>query len=1068
MEGGNYGIILSNKLQPPGIKTKTLRRRRLLNVISRNLDKKLVLLCAGAGYGKTTLLSHMLSEQKLRFVYYHLEKTDAEPVVFFSYFIAGIRRLFPNFGYKFEGLQHLFNYPEKYLGIIVGTFVNEVLETVIGDLYLILEDYHILAPSDSVDKILDYLFDHMPTNLHFIITSRSKPSISLSRMTVRDELFELDTEQLRFTKEEIRRLFKKTYSISLRGRDLDWVERYSEGWPVSLRLMLQSTNYLEGIRSSDHARKVIGNYLQSQVSLFNYFAQEIYFQEPTRIRDFLLDCSVFEWLSPSLCNAATGRRSSARLLSDLTKRNAFIVEIPEHGYRFHHLFRDFLFSKFTDVSRRRNVYFRAANHLSKKGKLEDALGFYLRSRNFRKGISIIVKIGPSLIGQGRSNALCSYVEQIPVSMRNRLPDLLTVYAQALIQEGRQPEAKKHALRAAYLLKDKKSKRRPYAESLYGLGGISLNLGNFQAAKKWYNRALRACPKGSSLARASIMNSLGSLYNEMGSKFLPKAIGYFAQALSVTERHAYRELEASILNNWAMSEWKMGNLNEAYAKLVKITDILEKHFSPGCGAGFFNAARLSLLLGRKKEAKEILDTGMRTCSTYNDQWSMGSLWAGYALLYQEFGDLKKAQQSGSKSLEISKKLGIDRLVIIAHTELCKINIANRDFEEAEKNLSSIRLLKKEHDDTIYIPVHLVEGKLRIAQGRLQRADEILNKTLHLAQNFNRAFDLFQINIELSRLYHLQKNDVDSIVALRHAVGISRLKGYEYLLVKELMSDSWMLKATREDDIGRQYVMSTIKKSKLDVHWVDALLFGVPRVIVDGQEIEDGSWRTMKAKKLFCYLLLHHTEKTTSDTLIDTLWRNVSHRKGCDSLRKAVQYVRQTMKKASGAENVLLVSRGSYRVSPSISVWLDVETFEGFLKQAKSTQDDDHKITLLHKAINLYKRGFAYGWYDHWVEDVRHYYQSRYEECLSLLADFHYKKADYSDAATIYKKLISLNSFDERYHRELMVSLAKLQKYKEIEKQFKKLEETLDKELKARPQTATIELYNSLLRSIKGRR
>jgi LuxR family maltose regulon positive regulatory protein len=162
MEGKEHGIILLNKLQLPEIKTKTLRRRRLLNFIAKNLDKKVILLCAGAGYGKTTLLSHLLSEKRIRIVYYHLERKDAEPVVFFSYLIAGIRRINPSFGHKLEGLRHLFNHPQRYLEIIAGTFLNEVVENIRDDIYIILEDYHALHPSVSIDKMLDYVFNSSP------------------------------------------------------------------------------------------------------------------------------------------------------------------------------------------------------------------------------------------------------------------------------------------------------------------------------------------------------------------------------------------------------------------------------------------------------------------------------------------------------------------------------------------------------------------------------------------------------------------------------------------------------------------------------------------------------------------------------------------------------------------------------------------------------------------------------------------------------------------------------------------------------------------------------------------
>ncbi|UCD06694.1 MAG: hypothetical protein JSV98_05550, partial [candidate division WOR-3 bacterium] len=595
MEGKEPGIILLSKLQPPEIKTKTLKRQRLLNVVSKNLDKKVILLSAGPGYGKTTLLSHFIAQAKRRVVYYHLEKTDAEPAVFFSYLIAGIKKIKPSFGRKVAHLRHLFNQPHRYSDIIIGTFINEVVEILKEDTYIILEDYHALQPSTAIDKALDFLFKHMPANLHFIIASRSRPDLYFALMTARDEFLELTGQQLRFTKGEIRRLFKETYALPLKTRDLEWVEKYSEGWPVSLRLMIQSASYIEGIASSEHTKTVLGGYLQSQAGLFNYFAQEIYFQETTRMRRFLLDCSLFDWLDPALFDVATRRRNSGQVLSDLARRNAFVIRIPEHGYRLHNLFRDFLYSKFTDAAQRRKIYLRAAEFLSRKEKYDEALAFYAKAGTHKKMAAIIKKIGPLYTGQGRSGMLCNYIKQIPAKLRNRDHDLLITYSRALTIVGRFAESWQSILKARANLRKLPGAKRKYADVLYAMGGISYTAGKFKSAMRYYREALRVCPKDSSLTRASILNSLGSIHTALGGTYLPRAVGFYEKAYEIAKNRGYADIEASILNNWAMTEWKMGNLRSAYAKLSKITGMLAQHFSPGCGAGFFNAARLSILL-----------------------------------------------------------------------------------------------------------------------------------------------------------------------------------------------------------------------------------------------------------------------------------------------------------------------------------------------------------------------------------------------------------------------------------------------------------------------------------------
>lgn len=1063
MRERRQNLVLLSKLQAPQIKTKTLYRERLVEVLRTNLDKKVILLCAGAGYGKTTLLIQFLSKKEIPYVYYHLEKSDAEPVVFFSYLIAGIRRIEIEFGKKTERLSHFFNYPQRYLEIIVSTFINEFIEHITDNLYIILEDYHALYPAEQIDTILTYLLDHLPPHLHLIITSRVAPPISISQLHAQNEILELGSEHLRFTRDEIKNLFSEVYSLSLKTSELDWIETHSEGWPTSLRLMLQSSNYFEGRKSSGYIRRILESYYQSQSNLFNYFAQEIYNQEPKNTRQFLVDCSVLGWLTPQLCDAVTRRKNSGDILADLTTRNAFLFRMPGMGYRFHHLFKDFLSSKIIETDRERKIYRRAGDFYAKEERLEEAIKFYLQAKEHERAASIIEKIGFSLVEQGRSGTLCSYVEKIPKSLIVQRPLLLMNYARSLIYVGRSEEAKDNCLRATKLLKSRVKMRKKYADALYELGGINLNQGRFTAAKKWFAKALSVCPKSSKLTRASILNSIGSIYTAIGGKNLQEGIKYFDKALRIAQRYGYRDLEASILNNWAMNEFKQGNLSVVYPKLAKTVDLLQTHFSPGCGAGFYNAARTGLFLGYIKEARSILDSGIKTCSSYNDLWSMARIWEGWALLYQELDDLKKAEQFATRALGIYEKLGIVRLITSALNELSRINIKAGELVDAERNLSKAWVLQESQGEFEAVPLLLTEAKLRIIQNKLTDAEHLLHQALKLSQRFGQIFNMFLINAELSKVFYLQGRIAEVVSTLKKVVMTCRTKGYEYLLLHELQQERWMLQIISRENIEKKYLMSLIKKAKLDVRWVDAFLFGIPRLIIDDHEIADAAWKTIKAKKLFCYLLLHKAEKVSQDTLIDALWQNASYKSGSDSLRKALQHVRTIFKSNIADKGDILTSgKGSYQISPHISIKLDTEKFQALVKKAKELREQNNEYEdYLKEAISLYKTGFAIGWYDSWVEELRRFYQSMYEDCLIMMGDLSFGKKRYKEATLWYKKLVSLNFYNEEYHRKLMKAYSKIGRYKEIAKDFEQLRKALKKELDAEPQRETIALYKSLV-------
>ncbi|KPJ72935.1 hypothetical protein AMJ52_04555 [candidate division TA06 bacterium DG_78] len=1058
-------MILLSKLQAPEIKTKTLRRERLLNLLSKNLNKKVISLCAAAGYGKTTLLYQFLSSKKIPNIYYHLEKTDAEPAVFLEYLVAGVRKIIPNFGKKTEGLSRYFNSPQKYREIIIGTFINEIIESIKKDVFIILEDYHLLDSSEQIDKILEYILEHLPPHLHFIITSRTKPSMSLLLMRARDELFELTTQHLRFTKDEIRHLFGKVYATPLKEPEIKWVERYSEGWPTSLRLILQSFDYSEDVISFEQVRKVLESHRESRSTVFNYFAEEIYNRESKEIQQFLIDCSVLEWVTPGLCDTVTGRSDSANILSRLTDRNMFLFRIPQLGYRFHNLFRNFLYSKLSDINRGKRIYHRAANFYSRENQLEEAVKFYLQAEEYDKAASIIERIGYNLIEQGKSAIICSYIEQIPSSIHDQQSELLILHGRSLLHSDRFDEAKNIFLKTAKMLKNCVRNRAKHASVLNDLGLINLEQGKLSVAKNWLNKALNICPRSAKITKSAILGNLAQLnfYLGMSSKNLSKITECFEKAWGLVKKDPHMS-HLAILNNWAIIEQSFGNIKQAYPKMHEIVEYLEDNYDPHCGVAFFNAANTSLSLGYIKEAKSILDSGIKVCTPYNDQLSMASLWLGYARLNQELGDIVKAKQFVHKSLEIFEQIGIGRNIINAHQRACKIHIKAGDLNGAEKHLSRIWDLKKSIADMESISPRLLEAELRIVQGKFNESKEILLDLLRLAQKYKLIFKLFSIYIELCKVFYYQEKMSETTSYLKQALNISHEKGYDYLLSKELQKEKWMLPKIMRENIEKKYIMSIIKKSKLNIHWVDAFLFNVPRIFIDDYEIKDRLWETIKAKKLLFYLLYQKDEKITFDSIISVFWPNASHASARFSLRKARQHIRKAFK--SGANkfgDLIEFNKDLYQITPKVSIALDTEEFQSLVTQAKKLEIRDGNLeSCLRRAISIYKDGFAVGWYDAWVEELRQYYNGLYEECLKMLADFYLRKNKFNEVILWYKKLISLNFYEEEYHRKLMKAYAKLEKYKKMTQDFEKLKDVLKKELGANPQKETTNLFKSLIK------
>ncbi len=381
-------IVLLSKLQLPEINPKTLYRGRLINFLYQNMYKKLIFICAGAGYGKTTLIAQFFNEAKMPCVYYQLKKEDSDPSVFMSHVIAGLKFIYPDFGKNISKLSKFFSLPPGMTNIVLGTFINEIIQTINNDTYLIFDDYHNLENPSPIDDIILYLLNNMPKKLHIIISTRCNLPFKLAQLKSKDEMFEMNTEFFRFTKEEIQVLFNTISNLQLNTDQIEWLYKHSEGWPACLRLMLQSYENVSNIKIESILAKLQEDYKKITEDIFDYFALEIFKNEKREHQEFLIDCALIDNLNPEICRAVTGKSDCQRILEELARKNAFVFSLPNGNYRFHSLYQDFLKSRFLSADKAKVIYNRIAEYY-KELNHEEALKYYLLAENFTAAVKTI-------------------------------------------------------------------------------------------------------------------------------------------------------------------------------------------------------------------------------------------------------------------------------------------------------------------------------------------------------------------------------------------------------------------------------------------------------------------------------------------------------------------------------------------------------------------------------------------------------------------------------------------------------------------------------------------------------
>ena len=364
------------KILVPSKRAHLLHRPRLVDFLHANIERKLLLVSASAGYGKTSLLIDFAHETTLPVCWYALDASDADPKIFLQYLVAALRREFPEFGTRTLGLLATGSMLRD-AEVVVGTLVTEIFESIPGYFVLVLDDFHTVEESEPVSHILDIFLRLAPENAHLILAGRTLPSkLTLTRLTARQEIAGLGVNDLRFTADEIHALVKQNYQTDLAEAQAAELAEHSEGWITGI--LLTTHTLWQGL-FKDLVR------LQGpQSGVFYYLASEVFAQQPPELQQFLLYTSPLDELDPTVCDELLNISNAAETFRVIEQKNLFIIRLEQEQswYRYHHLFQEFLQARLrqTDADHWRELNRRAALLFENRGSHEQAIAHYFKAQ----------------------------------------------------------------------------------------------------------------------------------------------------------------------------------------------------------------------------------------------------------------------------------------------------------------------------------------------------------------------------------------------------------------------------------------------------------------------------------------------------------------------------------------------------------------------------------------------------------------------------------------------------------------------------------------------------------------
>ncbi|NTU80663.1 MAG: AAA family ATPase [Chloroflexales bacterium] len=456
--------ILTTKLYAPLPRADTVARPQLLHRLGQGLSqgRRLTLVSAPAGFGKTTLVSQWLTERMKdegggmkpgsaanaspssfiphpsSFAWLSLDEEDNDPARFQSYLVAALQTVDAGLG---QALQALAATPPP-LATAVTLLVND-LAAITTPLVLVLDDYHAIA-AEVIHRAVQHLIDHRPPTLHLALVTRADPPLPLARWRVRGEITEVRASDLRFSLPEAERFLTGTMGLAIGPEAVSVLEQRTEGWVAGLQLAALS---LQGSDAA-HIASFVTTFGGSHRYVIDYLLDEVMQRQPEHLRAFLYQTAILDRLCAPLCDAVLGLEPEPMhagsepgyaqlILERLERMNLFLVPLDGHRawYRYHHLFADFLrVALRQEPAHTAALHRRAARWFERQGMLSEAIRHAIAAGDGEHAAAIVEREGTSAWARADLN-LFALIGKLPRDLVARRPWLCIFHAWSLQLTG---------------------------------------------------------------------------------------------------------------------------------------------------------------------------------------------------------------------------------------------------------------------------------------------------------------------------------------------------------------------------------------------------------------------------------------------------------------------------------------------------------------------------------------------------------------------------------------------------------------------------------------------------------
>lgn len=780
--------LLSTKLYLRRPHPDLVPRPRLIEQLNSGLSRKLTLISAPAGFGKTTLISSWADQMKRPIAWISLDQEDNDLGQFLSYLIAALQMANSSIGQRaqaaLQSQQALLEKP------ILMTLVNEIAElspsgseSPDNDLVLVLDDYHVIV-EPAVHQAITFLLESPLPGLRLVLLSRIDPPLPLSKLRAHNQIVEIRGGDLEFSVEEIDAFLNETMNLVLEPEDIRLLEARTEGWIAGLQLAAIS------LQNQTNRQEFIQEFSGNDRYVIDYLLDEVLLRQPRDVRQFLLQTSILDRMCGSLCDAvvnlvdAGAALNGQEFLEHLDQMNLFIVPLDSYRkwYRYHHLFSEVLLHRLQQnaLDQIPELHLKASEWYEGEGHLDQAIHHALAANNLERAVQLVEQNSLKLLTDSNLTTLAKRLKALPKELVQTRPFLCVFQAWMHLLAGRIEEAKQWLQKAERLLAPATQDEEPVDREIYGhismiRAHIALKNRELAKAVELAHQTMDDTLERSPLrGHVAVIEGLAAFWSddlEAANQALSEAI-----SIALDCDHMFMAVDASIWLGYIKT--LQGRLHEAgnfYRDAIQLADLGGKRILPIAGCAYIGLALLEREWNNLATAEDLLRDGLELCNLFGTSriWHLA-----LARVRQAQGDLGKALEEIQKADEERSNPDVAFSHLRTDHERVRLWLSH-----SGRNLpAAIRWAEDSGINTEDAPsfsqwiASTLLARVLIVEGEISKASGLLNRLRNDAVAHGRNGDLIEILALLALIHETQGDTTQAEASLKRALVLAEEEGY----------------------------------------------------------------------------------------------------------------------------------------------------------------------------------------------------------------------------------------------------------------------------------------------------